>query len=152
MSSTIGLPAGAQSKPPMPESTAVPGSPRVLVIDDEPAICSALVQVLRRAGFDPIAARSAPEAETLLSDTITAMLLDLRMPHMRGDAFYYHASARFPQLRSHTLFMTGDISADGERLIKQTGCGVLWKPFQNAVLVDAVRDLLAERSGPMVAR
>ena len=31
---------------------AAPGSPRVLIVDDEPAICSALVQVLRRAGFD----------------------------------------------------------------------------------------------------
>jgi DNA-binding NtrC family response regulator len=136
----------------MPDWSPVPGSPRVLIIDDEPAICSALVQVLRRAGFDPIAARGAPEAETLLSETITAMLLDLRMPHMRGDVFYYMASARFPLLRRRTLFMTGDISPDGERLIKQTGCGVLWKPFQNAVLVDAVRDLLAERGGPMVAR
>ena len=136
----------------MRDWTPLPGSPRVLIIDDEPAICSALVQVLRRAGFDPIAARGAPEAETLLSETITAMLLDLRMPHMRGDVFYYMASARFPLLRRRTLFMTGDISPDGERLIKQTGCGVLWKPFQNAVLVDAVRDLLAERGGPMVAR
>ena len=136
----------------MRDWSPVPGSPRVLIIDDEPAICSALGQVLRRAGFDPIAARGAPEAETLLSETITAMLLDLRMPHMRGDVFYYMASARFPVLRRRTLFMTGDISPDGERLIKQTGCGVLWKPFQNAVLVDAVRDLLAERGGPMVAR
>jgi CheY-like chemotaxis protein len=129
-----------------------PGSPRVLVVDDEPAICSALVQVLRRAGFDPVAAHGAPEAEALLSDSITALLLDLRMPHMRGDVFYYLASARFPQLRRRTLFMTGDISPDGERLINQTGCGVIWKPFPNVVLVDAVRDLLAERSGPMVAR
>ena len=130
---------------------ATPGSPRVLIVDDEPAICSALVQVLRRAGFDPIAARGAPEAEALLSDSISAMVLDLRMPHMRGDVFYYLASARCPQLRRHTLFMTGDISPDGERLINQTGCGVLWKPFPNAVLVDAVRDLLADRTGSYAA-
>jgi DNA-binding response OmpR family regulator len=127
------------------------GSPRVLIVDDEPAICAALVQVLRRAGFDPVAALSAPEAESLLSDSIAAMLLDLRMPHMRGDVFYYLASARCPQLRRHTLFMTGDISPDGERMINQTGCGVLWKPFPNAVLVDAVRDLLADRTGTLAA-
>jgi DNA-binding response OmpR family regulator len=126
---------------------ATPGSPRVLVVDDEPAICVALVQVLRRAGFDPVAAHGAPEAEALLSDSIEAMLLDLRMPHMRGDVFYYLASARCPRLGRRTLFMTGDISQDGERLIRQTGCGVLWKPFTNTVLVDAVRDLLADRTG-----
>jgi CheY-like chemotaxis protein len=128
-----------------------PGSPRVLIVDDEPAICAALVQVLRRAGFDPVAALSAPEAESFLSDSIAAMLLDLRMPHMRGDVFYYLASARCPQLRQHTLFMTGDISPDGERMINQTGCGVLWKPFPNAVLVDAVRDLLADRAKTLAA-
>jgi DNA-binding response OmpR family regulator len=126
---------------------ATPGSPRVLIVDDEPAICSALTQVLRRAGFDPIAAHGTPEAESVLSDSIDAMLLDLRLPHMRGDVFYYLASARCPKLRRHTLFITGDISPDGERLINQTGCGVLWKPFQNVMLVDAVRDLLADRTG-----
>jgi DNA-binding NtrC family response regulator len=131
---------------------AAPGSPRVLIVDDEPAICSALTQVLRRAGFDPIAAHGPPEAEALLSDSISAMLLDLRMAHMRGDVFYYLASARCPQLRRNTLFMTGDISPDGERLINQTGCGVLWKPFPNAALVDALRDLLGDRTGTLAAR
>ncbi len=131
---------------------ALPGSPRVLIVDDEPAICAALTQVLRRAGFDPIAAHGPPEAESLLSDSISAMLLDLRMAHMRGDSFYSMASARCPQLRRHTLFMTGDISPDGERIINQTGCTVLWKPFPNAVLVDALRELLADRTGTLAAR
>ena len=136
----------------MRDWVATPGSPRVLIVDDEPAICAALLQVMRRAGFDPIVALGAPEAEALLSDSIEAMVLDLRMPHMRGDVFYYLAGARFPQLRRRTLFMTGDISPDGERLINQTGCGVLWKPFSNAVLVDAVRGLLDERAPTMAAR
>ena len=135
----------------MRDWVATPGSVRVLIVDDEPAICAALVQVLRRAGFDPIAALGAPEAESLLSDSITAMVVDLRMAHMRGDVFYYLASARFPQLRRHTLFMTGDISPDGERLINQTGCGVLWKPFTNTTLVDAVRDLIANRTPRLAA-
>ncbi len=126
---------------------ATPGSPRILIVDDEPAICAALVQVLRRAGFDPITAHGTPEAESLLSDSISAMLLDLRMAHMRGDVFYFLASARHPRLRRNTIFMTGDISPDGERLINQTGCSVLWKPFHNTVLVDAVRALLADRTG-----
>jgi DNA-binding response OmpR family regulator len=127
----------------MREHLVLPGSPRVLIVDDEPAICAALVQVLRRAGFDPIAAHGTPESQELLSDSIDALLLDLRLPHMRGDAFYYMASANCPKLGRHTLFMTGDISPDGERLINQTGCRVLWKPFGNAQLVDALRELLA---------
>ena len=136
----------------MPDRIATPGTPRVLIVDDEPAICTALIHVLRRAGFDPIAAHSPPEAELLLDDSLDALLLDLRMPHMRGDSFYYLATARCPRLRRHTLFMTGDISQDGERLINQTGCAVLWKPFANTVLVDAVRDLLADRMGTFAER
>jgi DNA-binding response OmpR family regulator len=131
----------------MRDWVAAPGSPRILIVDDEPAICAALVQVLRRAGFDPIAAHGPPEAESLLSDSIAAMVLDLRMAHMRGDVFYFLASARCPQLRRNTIFMTGDISPEGEHLINQTGCKILWKPFPNAVLVDAVRDLLGGRAG-----
>jgi DNA-binding response OmpR family regulator len=129
-----------------------PGSPRVLIVDDEPSICSALAQVLRRAGFDPVVALGAAEADALLSESISAMLLDLRMAHMRGDVFFYLAAARFPILRRRTLFITGDISRDAERLVAQTGCGCLWKPFQNFALVDALKTLLAEQAGPPVAR
>jgi DNA-binding response OmpR family regulator len=128
----------------------------VLVVDDEPAICSALVHVLRRAGFDPVAARGAEEADALLGNSVAAMVLDLRMHHMRGDVFFYLAAARFPALRRRTLFITGDISPDAERLIAQTGCGCIWKPFPNSVLVDAIQAVLAEQSEsgsePLVAR
>lgn len=132
-------------------SAVVPGSPKVLIIDDEPSICSALVQVLRRAGYDPVVAPGPHEADRLLSDSIAAMLLDLRMPEMRGDAFYHLAAARFPHLRSRTLFMTGDISPDAERMITQTGCPCLWKPFPNAVLVDALREMLEQSRTPVPA-
>jgi DNA-binding response OmpR family regulator len=128
-----------------------PGSPRVLIVDDEPSICSALAQVLKRAGFDPVLALGAAEADGLLSESISAMLLDLRMAHMRGDVFYYLAAARFPILGRRTLFMTGDISRDAERLITHTGCPCLWKPFQNFELVDALRTMLADQAGPPVA-
>jgi CheY-like chemotaxis protein len=126
----------------MRNNAVVPGSLRVLIVDDEPSICSAMVQVLRRGGFDPVCAPGAHEADALLSSSIAALLLDLRMPDMRGDAFYHLAAARFPHLRAKTLFMTGDISPDAERMIAQTGCPCLWKPFPNAVLVDALREML----------
>ena len=136
---------------PAPPSAEHAPRRRVLIVDDEPAICSALTSVLRRAGFDPVAARDGLEADALLSDSIVALLLDLRMPHVRGDVFYFSAAARFPALRRRTLFITGDISPEGERLIAQTGCDCLLKPFPNAVLVSALQTMLAELSGPSVA-
>jgi two-component system response regulator VicR len=118
--------------------------PRVLVVDDEPAICQALGQVLRRAGFDPVLAPGAIEAEMLLDDSIDAMVIDLRVPYMRGDVFFHIATARFPKLRSRTLIMSGDISPEAERLVSLTGCQCLWKPFPNAELVSALRSFFSE--------
>ena len=134
----------------MYNTPVAPGSPRVLIVDDEPAICSALAQVLRRAGFDPVVALGAAEADILLSDSISAMLVDLRMAYVRGDVFYYSAAARFPILGQRTIFITGDISSDAERLIGHTGCPFLWKPFHNFALVEALRTILADTAGPPV--
>ena len=136
----------------MRDWVATPGSPRVLIVDDEPAICAALLQVMRRAGFDPIVALGAPEAEALLSDSIEAMVLDLRMPHMRGDVFYYLASARFPQLRRRTLFMTGDISERAYKLILSCKCPSIRKPFELKDLIGAVEVLAPRRERARDAR
>ena len=127
----------------MRDMPIAPGSPRVLIVDDEPAICSALVHVLRRAGYDPVVATSPVDADALLSENIAAMLLDLRLPHMRGDVFFHLAAARFPHLRRRTVFMSGDITTEAERMIALTGCSALWKPFPNVTLVDAIRGVLA---------
>jgi CheY-like chemotaxis protein len=136
----------------MTERSAASGTAaRVLIVDDEPAICSAFSHLLRRAGFDPVVALSPPEAELLLSERIDAMLLDLRMPHMRGDVFFYLATSRFPHLRSRTLFVTGDITTDAERMIAHTGCAHLEKPFRNVELVAALRQFVPNAEVPSAA-
>jgi DNA-binding response OmpR family regulator len=116
-----------------------PTGARILVVEDDDAVRGAVVQILRRAGFDPVPAHNPTDGLALLNDTIDAMLVDLRTPHMRGDAFFFAASAAYPKLRRRTLFMTADISLEAEKLIDQTGCKCLWKPFPNAMLVDAIR-------------
>ena len=116
----------------------------MLVVDDEPSICQALGQVLRHAGFDPVVAHSAIDAERQLDASIDAMVLDLRVPYMRGDVFFHIATARFPKLRGRTLMMTGDISPEAERLASLTGCKCLWKPFPNAEMLDALRSFFSE--------
>lgn len=137
----------------MSERGATPGAPvRVLIVDDEPAICSALSHLLHRAGFDVVIALGPPEAELLLSEGIDAMVLDLRMPHMRGDVFFYLATARFPHLRRRTLFITGDISSDAEVIIRHTGCAWLEKPFQNVELVAALKRIIPSAEVPVPSR
>jgi FixJ family two-component response regulator len=63
------------------------------------------------------------------------MVLDLRMPEMRGDAFYFLACVRQPWLTCRALFVTGDITEQAESIIENTGCRFLLKPFRAETMV-----------------
>lgn len=115
--------------------------PRVLLVDDDAAVAKALAAVLSRAGYLVTVAGSAREAEILLDERFDALVLDLRMPEMRGDALYYLAAARQPWLADRTLFVTGDITEQAEQIIRQTGCELLHKPFRGEALLQLVLGL-----------
>ena len=119
---------------------------RVLVVDDEPAICKALTIALQRAGYDALSAQSGDSALALLANEhVDILLIDLRIPDTRGDVVFELAAATHPHLRHQTLFMTGDISAEAERAIAATNCPYLRKPFDMTLAVQAIY-ARAERS------
>lgn len=130
--------------PPQASTRTDEPTPRVLLVDDDAAVAGALAAVLSRAGFAVSVAGSAGIAEGLLDERFDALLLDLRMPGMRGDAFYFLARARQPWLGERTVFMTGDITSLAEEIVAQTGCPLLHKPFRGEALVRAL-DALAPR-------
>lgn len=115
------------------------GGTRVLVVDDEPAICKALTMALARAGFDPLAAQTGEAALAILrSERVDILVLDLRIPDTRGDVIFELAAAIHPHLRTQTLFLTGDISERALRLIAACKCPSLRKPFELREFTDAV--------------
>jgi len=119
---------------------------RVLVVDDEPSICQALDITLRGGGCEPtIALDSESALAALRSVEMDVLLLDLRMPEVRGDALFHLATAIQPHLARHTLFITGDLSERAATLIR--GCGVpfLYKPFDLDALLRTVRALAPAR-------
>lgn len=112
---------------------------RVLVVDDEPSICKALEIALRRAGFDAVATQCGEAALSKLSkEHFDALLLDLRIPDMRGDVLFELAIAHQPHLRTQTLFMTGDITDHAQELIEACHCPFLLKPFNLADIFDTL--------------
>lgn len=115
--------------------------PRILLIDDEAAIATVLATLLRRVGYEVVTAGSGADAERFLDERFDALILDLRLPGMRGDAFYYLATARQPWLTSRALFLTGDGSEQAEELIAATGCRMIVKPFPIPALLAAVETL-----------
>jgi DNA-binding NtrC family response regulator len=130
----------------LPRERARYDSLRVLVVDDEPSICRALQIALTREGIDTTIAESGDAAlDQLRSSTFDAMIVDLRMPDLRGDVLFELASAIQPQLRRRTLFITGDITDRAERLIAACHAPMLRKPFDLSDAIDAVR-ALAPRS------
>ena len=69
------------------------------------------------------------------------MLIDLRIPDMRGDVIFEVAAGHQPHLRYQTLFMTGDITERAQKLISACKCHFVRKPFDLHVLMDAIAAL-----------
>ena len=130
----------------MGETRMQPERARVLIVDDEPAICKALKVALGRAGYDAIAAQSGDSALTVLSrERVDVLLLDLRIPDTRGDVVFELAAATHVHLRHRTLFMTGDISERAHRLIQACKCPMLRKPFDLDEMIAAIGALVPRR-------
>lgn len=123
---------------------------RVLVVDDEPAICKALTLAITRSGMDAMSAQSADAAlQIIRSERVDVMLIDLRIPDMRGDSIFEYAAAEQPHLRHQTLFMTGDITDRAYELIAACRCPFLRKPFDLKDMIDTIRRLAPDEQGGM---
>ncbi len=128
------------------EDAMLPEHVRVLVVDDEPAICRALSIALSRAGYDVLTAQSGDAALAVLGrEHVDVMVIDLRIPDTRGDVVFELAAASHPHLRHQTLFMTGDISERAHKLILSCKCPSLRKPFELKDLTAAVASLAPRR-------
>jgi DNA-binding NtrC family response regulator len=120
-----------------------PGVPvverRVLIVDDEDAICHALTVLFRRAGYTVVTARSASVAKDLLSSTVVdCLVIDYRIPDLRGDVLFAYAVAVQPHLEGHAVFLTGDVTDRTRDAIADTGCPLVLKPFENSQLLGLV--------------
>jgi len=116
------------------ETHEIPAGARsisILVVDDEPAIRSAIVRYFGGLGHTVDAAASGAEAHALIETRrYDALLLDFRMPDTSGDVIYRELLERDPALASRVIFLTGDSHNDAtQRLIEQTGRASVMKPF-----------------------
>jgi len=115
---------------------------RVLVVDDEPSICRALEIALGRAGCDVVTATDGETAHAILGrQPVDVLVLDLRMPDLRGDVIYHLASALQPDLRARTVFLTGDHTDRAQTIVAECRCRMIRKPFELDEVVGAVRGL-----------
>jgi DNA-binding NtrC family response regulator len=117
----------------------LPQRRRVLIVDDEPSICRALTIALSRGGYDAASAHSGESAHSMLqADHYDVLVLDLRIPDVRGDVLFHLAVSLQPHLRRQTLFITGDVTERAQALIDDCQCPLLRKPFKLEDVLAAV--------------
>lgn len=127
-------------------AAAKPYLGRVLLVDDEPSICKVVSKVLSEEGYDVIAAQTGESALAIVrNEIIDVMVLDLRIPDMRGDVVFEVAAGLQPHLKTRTLFFTGDLSERAEKLIEACKCKPFYKPFSNAEFLDHIAKMAPPR-------
>ena len=119
-------------------------SPRVLVVDDEPAILHAIERALRRRGIEVVVAAEARAALAALdAEPMDAVLLDVRLPGPSGAAIGGEIARRWPHLVERIIFMSGDPSTAIDQLPAACrGAPVLPKPFELQRLFAEVQQIL----------
>ena len=121
-------------------------SPRVLIVDDEPALRRTLERAVRALGCDVVTAGDASLAYNLLHEIdVDLVLLDLHLPQMSGDTFFVALTRRWPRLASRIVLMTGDTYAEKDHWPSELlSCPLLIKPFTLEMLRLTIFQALAE--------
>jgi two-component system NtrC family sensor kinase len=116
-----------------------------LVVEDEPALATAVSEALSDAGFRVDRAGDGEEGLSRLTEgTYDLIVCDLKMPRIDGMQFYRAIAAATPTLARRVIFVTGAVAGtDAERFLEETGCRWLAKPFRLGDLLRAARDALA---------
>ncbi len=122
------------------------GAKRILVVEDEPAICDVFQRVLTSQGFEVDIAVNGRVAQDMIEEKqYDLCLLDVRTPKMSGIELYQWLQKKYPQLTSRVIFTTGSVmGGDTIAFVEQTGRPLLSKPFAPNELRDIVREALKQ--------
>ncbi|OJH33867.1 ATP-binding protein [Cystobacter ferrugineus] len=128
---------------PVPEYSGGPRG-RVLVIDDEPLLCSALERILRPhhdVVFTTLAAEVLPRLEA--GERFDLILCDLMMPRMNGMDFHAALHRLRPELTGRVIFLTGGaFTPQAKAFLERVPNRRVEKPFNARTLLEITREVL----------
>jgi PAS domain S-box-containing protein len=121
----------------------VPTQPRVrlLVVDDEPYICTAIQRLLRRE-HQVTALTTVKDAMSLVEggQRFDVILSDLMMPEQNGEDFYKELHRVDPDQARRMIFMTGGAyTPRSEEFLRSSRLPQVSKPLSLEVLQGAIR-------------
>src|SRR5258706_5088239 len=129
---------------PLANSRGIPsdGSPRVLIADDDKAVQTLIVAVLKRRGYDTETVRNGVEAiEKIASSDYVAILLDLMMPVADGYEVIAYLERMAPKILSeNVIVLTAVSNSELRRLDGKPIFRFIRKPFDLYGLASAVSD------------
>ena len=121
--------------------------PRVMVVDDSVTVRKVTTRFLEREGMQVVTAKDGAEAMLKLQEQVPdVMLLDIEMPHM--DGFEVISKVRLSDvLRDLPIVMITSRTGDKhrERAFALGANAYLGKPYQESVLLEQIRALLAPK-------
>jgi DNA-binding response OmpR family regulator len=121
-------------------------TPRVLVVEDEPAIAESVAYALRRDGFSVTLAATLAEAEQKRADA-DLVILDLMLPD--GSGFDWISTVRAEGRGKPVIVLSSrDGEADRVAALETGADDYVTKPFSPREIVARVRPVLRRASGP----
>jgi signal transduction histidine kinase/CheY-like chemotaxis protein len=117
----------------------------VLLVEDERALATAVVEALTEAGLQVEHAGDGEEAlARVRQNRYDVVICDLKMPRVDGMSLYRAIATASPTLARRVIFVTGAVAGpEAERFLEESGCRWLSKPFRLADLLRNVREALA---------
>ncbi len=126
-----------------PHPAGRPG--RVLVVDDEPVVCTLVRSALEASGYDVVVCTAPDEALRFFEaggHAIDLVLLDMIMPTMNGRETFEALRALRRDVR--VLLVSGySLDDEAQHLLERGAAGFLHKPFTVRQLLRRVSALLA---------
>ncbi len=116
---------------------------RVLIVDDEPEITSAIQRALRKEPYDLMRAHSAAEALELMSrHPIDVVISDEKMPGMSGTEFLQIVADRYPQTIRMVLTGHANIGEAMQAITHGKLYHYFTKPWKDEDLIFTIRQAL----------
>jgi PAS domain S-box-containing protein len=140
-------PAQAALVPPAPPPPAVEKEKRgrLLVVDDEPLVCTALGRTLRPHHDVTLSTRAQEALDRIeAGERFDVVFCDLMMPGMSGMDFYSALKERYPEQARCVVFLTGGaVTQQARAFLETVPSPHLEKPFAGRELLALVQERLA---------
>ncbi len=129
----------------LPPQAAATGSPRLLLVDDEPRLLSSLCELLKDGDYQLVtAACGAAAIEQLSRMQFDLVLLDLRLPDLSGHEIMDFIKAS--GVDAKVIVLSGDSGIDAAiGALKRGAYDYLRKPYSREELLNTVGNALRQR-------